>query len=509
MKILKYLLVLAVMLVPLNFAQAGSTVIGPVTVTDLTFSATPLVAGTSVNIVGTGMTSILSAFLNPMNGTSGGSYAITPTTKSQTLYAFTIPSNVTPGTFTLQLNTDDNWGRTFQFNNQDYHFVIGLGSNSAPPVVTSVSPTSGTIGSNITITGTGFSSQVGLYFYSATRTITQNLTATSTNNGTRVVFTIPDWLYDGAYSFILGQPSGQSTTQYLTVTTTAPFITSITPASGPAGSIVTITGGNFSGSNSVSYNSPYDASGSENYLPSGNGGTTIQFITPVSWQPGIHNIAVGTLNGYSSYKTFDVTSTGQQHSEGTNVLAPNGVVYRIMGNGRNPYTSAGAFTSYKFNRFATVVPANSFDLALPVGTYTPSGSNTAVPYYIPPRNGALINDKGTVYIITSGLRAGFASEKIFKDLGYSFSNVYPGDTSFMVTMSPISSAAQKHMNGTLINDNGTLYVMKNGYRVGIPSMAVLDSWGYWASDAVTANSYDRAAEISEVMSTRLNNQMNL
>jgi len=198
------------------------------------------------------------------------------------------------------------------------------------------------------------------------------------------------------------------------------------------------------------------------------------------------------------------------HPEGTNVLGPDGTVYRIIANARSPYTSAGAFLSYKFNSWAGTVPANDGDMALPIATYTPNGLAFPITYFIPPRNGALINDHGTVYLITGGGRAGFATAAVFTGLGFSFSNVYPGDTSFIgLNYEPINSVNLKHHDGVLINDNGTLYVMQNGYRVGFPNMAVLDSWGYWVTDAVPANSYDRAAAVSGVMQTRMANQLGI
>lgn len=510
-QIVKILLAFALILAPISIVRAEDTIIGPVTVSGLTTSATPLVGGVTVTINGSGMLSINSTVLNPMNGTNATSYPITPTTQTDNQYTFRIPNSITPGTYTLQLNTNDNWGRFLRVNNQDYHFTVGLGSNAQAPKITTVSSDFGTIGSQMQIKGTGMDSEVTINFYSPTKTISNTLKVNTLSGGTIANFIIPDWLSVGLYTLTVSQPSGVSNELDFTIFANKPFITSITPDSGPAGTVVTIVGGNFSGSNTVSYNSSFDNSGSENYISSSNGGATLQFIIPTTWRVGKYNISVSNLNGSSDYKSFTVTSTNtnEKHPEGTNVLGPNGVVYRMMGNGRNPYTSAGAFTSYKFNSFKTVVPANSFDLSLPVGTYTPEGSSNTVPYYIPPRNGALIKDKGTVYIITGGLRAGFVSEKVFKDLGYSFSNVYPGDTSFMATLPPIDSASRIHPNGTLINDKGTLYVMQNGFRVGFPNLNVLDSWGYWVSDAVPANNYDRAAQQSGVLNTRMSNEMNI
>lgn len=203
------------------------------------------------------------------------------------------------------------------------------------------------------------------------------------------------------------------------------------------------------------------------------------------------------------------TPTGQAHSDYTNVSGSDGTVYRIQNNFRYPYTSAGAFLSYGFNRWADVVPATSGDMALPVSTYTPSGATSPTTYFIPPRNGSLINDKGTIYLITNGLRTGFASADVFLGLGYSFSNAQPGDTSFMVSLSPINSSSIVHPDGTIINDNGTIYLMKDGYRAGFPNMQIFNSWGLKMSEAVPANSHDRSAAKAGVVSNRMANQMSI
>jgi hypothetical protein len=98
-----------------------------------------------------------------------------------------------------------------------------------------------------------------------------------------------------------------------------------------------------------------------------------------------------------------------------------------------------------------------------------------VPSYIPPRNGSLINDNGTIYLISDGQRIGFASAEAFSEFSYSFTNAQPGDTSFLVTQPPVTSSAIAHPDGTVINENGTLYVMQNGYREGVPSMKIFNS----------------------------------
>jgi hypothetical protein len=148
-----------------------------------------------------------------------------------------------------------------------------------------------------------------------------------------------------------------------------------------------------------------------------------------------------TVNSPSSPAPAPQPVSGSTHADYTNVAAPDGTVYRIENGTRYPYTSAGAFLSYGFNTWGAVVPATTGDMALPVATYRPSGSTQQTTYFIPPRNGSLINDKGTIYLITNGTRVGFANAQSFLELGYSFSNAQPGDTSFMVTLAPSSKMA--------------------------------------------------------------------
>ena len=154
-------------------------------------------------------------------------------------------------------------------------------------------------------------------------------------------------------------------------------------------------------------------------------------------------VSDGTNAGQSSIFSITgnakITPVGEAHAAGANISLDS-VVYRIeVGGSRSPFTSAGAYRSYKFNTWGNAFPGTTGDKALPLTTYTPSGSTETKTYFIPPRNGSLINDNGTVYLIIGGLRAGFTSEAVFKGLGYSFSNVYAGDTSFMVYRSDASS----------------------------------------------------------------------
>ncbi len=54
-----------------------------------------------------------------------------------------------------------------------------------------------------------------------------------------------------------------------------------------------------------------------------------------------------------------------------------------------------------------------------------------------------------------------------------------------------------------MNNKGTLQVVGYAELIGIPSMAVLSSWGYNPVTAVIANSYDKLLSQTQVLSDRL------
>lgn len=180
---------------------------------------------------------------------------------------------------------------------------------------------------------------------------------------------------------------------------------------------------------------------------------------------------------------------GVTHTLGDNVVDSNGSIWVITTSNnqmvRRAYTSAGAFLSYGFNNWGQVVPAGSDDLVLPDGGF------------VPPRDGKIIcsdrgSDKGTCYLITGSQKAGFTSESVFKSLGYSFARATSGDVSWMASTSLIDNSNQTHRPGTLVNDNGTIYLATQSGLLGIANMQTLNDWGYSLEDVVSANNFDRS-----------------
>ena len=198
---------------------------------------------------------------------------------------------------------------------------------------------------------------------------------------------------------------------------------------------------------------------------------------------------LSSVPGFISPATPPVTpSVSLAHPLGT-IINDNGTLFTITKNElsqtiRRPYTSGGAFLSYGFNSFSQVVPANSADLALPLGPFVPAQDGRVV---CSDRG----DDKGTCYFMTQGKKAGFSSADLFLGLGFSFANVYQGDVSFMASTENMTSSTQQHLQGTIVNNDGTIQLIGSNGLLGFPTYDIFTGWGYDDSMVLQANTADK------------------
>jgi hypothetical protein len=211
--------------------------------------------------------------------------------------------------------------------------------------------------------------------------------------------------------------------------------------------------------------------------------------------------AVGSAVAMTLSLVAPFAAQAAAHAAGTNVKSSDGTIWMISPEGtRRAYTSAGAFLSYGFNSWASVVDANADDLALPAGSF------------IPPQDGKVMcsdrgSDKGTCYLVTGAMKAGFTSAAVFTGLGFSFSKAGMGDLSWMTSTTNIDSSTQAHRPGVLVNNNGTVQLVGANGLLGIPDLATFNSWGYSFANVVPANDADKAMTQSGVMAARVAGQL--
>ena len=117
----------------------------------------------------------------------------------------------------------------------------------ATPTIASFSPTSGAIGTAVTINGTNFAGATVVTF----NAVEANFNVES---ATQITAMVPPGVTTGPIA--IGTPSGTVTSSALFTVTTAPqpSIASFSPTSGGIGSSVTIKGANFTGATAVKFN---------------------------------------------------------------------------------------------------------------------------------------------------------------------------------------------------------------------------------------------------------------
>ncbi|WP_201987337.1 IPT/TIG domain-containing protein [Hymenobacter rubidus] len=331
---------------------AGATT-GPITVTTPSGTATsatnftvPLVPvitsftptsgspGTVVTITGANFTGATQVYFN-------GVLATVFTVSSANQITATVPTGTATGYITVVT-------------------PIGVGVSTsvftyvAPPAatITSISPTSGPVGTVVTITGTNLSNAtaVAVNGVNAVRFIVVN--------STTITFSVP----------------GGATSGFVTVTTAAgtvvgpiftvilpPTVSSMTPTSGPAGTVVTITGTDLTGVTSITLNGVTIT----NFTVVN--GTTITFTVPAGAATG--NVVVTNAAGSSTGTLFTITTA-------TAAARANGTEFSVW---PNPVAGQSALHVTLASAAANASVSLRTVLGQTVATRTFSGTTTDLP----------------------------------------------------------------------------------------------------------------------------------
>lgn len=194
------------------------------------------------------------------------------------------------------------------------------------------------------------------------------------------------------------------------------------------------------------------------------------------------------------------------HGSGSLILLPDGHTVQFIDQTsvRHSFHSGGALSSYGFLSFAQIATATNSDLTLQEGTYIPPRDGTI--FCATETKGSDV--KGECSLITGGQKAAFVSSEVFTGLGFNFKNAISGDSSFLTKTTNITSGLEAHRPGVLVNDQGTVRLVSATGLLGIPDQATFNSWGYTSSNIVSANSADKTLSQVGVMASRQPGQLN-
>lgn len=236
-------------------------------------------AGTTVSISGNNFDILPANNIVTLNGT-----AVSVTAATSTTLTILIPQGATTGKFSVTTNGLNALSPT--------DFTVQF-----PPTIASFSPGSGPAGSTVTIAGSNFSPLASGNLVTFNGVSAQVIGASATS----LSVLVPDGALTGLISVTVNGLSTTSTGVFMVLF--PPTITSISPATGPVGAAVTITGTNFSAvpsGNIVAFNGT-------NALVTASSATSITTTVPNGATSGTISVTVAGLTATSG-GTFTVTT---------------------------------------------------------------------------------------------------------------------------------------------------------------------------------------------------------
>ncbi len=201
------------------------------------------------------------------------------------------------------------------------------------PTLTSFTPTTGTVGTAVVLTGTEFTGTTAVSFNGTAASFT-------VNSATQITATVPTGATTGTIA--ITTPNGVVTSTASFTVIPAPSITTVTPTQGPSGTRVTITGTGFTGTTAVTFN-----------------GVTVPFTLNSATQITA-TVSVGVTTG-----TVVVTTPGGTATGGTFTVLPSPNLVNTLtisgdstdlnpGTGANANRLGGFFSDLFYDRFNNV-----------------------------------------------------------------------------------------------------------------------------------------------------------
>ena len=299
------------------------------TESNITFSNAPAIGGSALSSIG------------PITGGTTVEFDVTPAITGNGIFSFAIQST-----------SSDAAKYHSKENTNDPELVIATGGGSAnQPVVSSFTPQTGVVGTEVTISGSNFTGATNLSFSG----ITAAVFFSDSDSQMRAV--VAAGTTTGKISVTNPNGTGLSANDFTIVN--APTITSFTPTSGPVGTQVTISGSNFTGTTGVTFNGV--AASAFTIISS----TTLHATVPNGATTGLINVqnAAGSANSASNF---------------TVILSPSITSFTpSSGPISTQVTIAGTnFTSVSAVAFNGTVSTFTVDSAIQIRANVPNGATT-------------------------------------------------------------------------------------------------------------------------------------
>jgi hypothetical protein len=337
------------------------------------FSPTAGSNGTTVNIFGG---NFFSGSTVKFGSVTAGSVSIVSTTEIMAK----VPSGAVTGPITV--STGDGSATTTS------NFLTGAG-----PIITGFSPTEGAVNSYVTINGLNLSSATGVTFNGVSETITGFI------GDTNLQVDLVNSSGTGPIKVTTATTSFTTSTNF--TNSTAPLVADFNPVLGPAGTIVTINGLNFTGTPTVKFGSTTASS-----TLTGEG-TQISATVP-SISPGNYAIEVATTSGsFTTSSNFLVTGAGPVIASFTPTNGVRGTSVTLTGANFASLTSvkfngvAASYESASTTQLTAAVPADAASGLITVSSSTGTGTSPSL-FYLQPwitslsTNGGIVNAKFTI-----------------------------------------------------------------------------------------------------------------
>jgi hypothetical protein len=306
-----------------SFLQAATTAVAP---SISSFSPTAGPTGTAVTISGT---SLAGATAVKFNGRSAAFTVLSPSS-----IRATVPSGATTGKIVVQTPAGS---------------ATSAGAFSVTLNVTGLSPASGPVGTAVSIAGVGFTGASAVRFNGTAATF-------SVASSTSIKATVPSGATTGPVTVTTSAGTVASATSFTVTPSIPPAISGFTPASGPTGTKVTISGSYFSGAGSVRL-------GSHDCSFSVVSSTTISAVVPSGATSARFTVKT-PVGSVTSSQTFTVTLsiTGFSPTSG-----PAGTAVVISGVG---FSGAAGVAFNGTPATFSVTSATSIRATVPAGATT-------------------------------------------------------------------------------------------------------------------------------------------